>query len=1294
MARGERPLDDGDDPVLRFAADLRTLRVKAGTVPYRELARRAHYSAAALSEAAGGRKLPSLAVTVAYVAACDGDTDAWTRRWHDVAGELATETGPDSDQSTTELVPYVGLAMFRQEDADRFFGRERLVAMLVDQVVRHRLVVVVGPSGSGKSSVLRAGLLHHAHVRAVLGVPGGPAVVFTPGVHPLEECAARLAAVVGTDVGSVLASLRQDSRGLHLVGLQAGADQSADRDLLVLVDQFEELFTLCDSEVERQRFIDLLHTAASADGSRTRVVVSVRADFYAHCLQYPELVEALRDAQVVVGPMRTSELRATITQPALRAGYRVENSLLSQLIADVTGQPGVLPLLSHALLETWRRRRGNTMTLNGYLLAGGIADSIARAAEAVYGELTEVQQNRARHLFTRLVVLGDGTEDTKRRLDTAELDADDPDTMAVLAKLAAARLVTLDHATIEIAHEALIRSWPRLRAWLSDDRDSLRAHRALTVAAGAWQSAGHDPELLYRGTRLADAEERFDIRALTKRERDFLQHSLQERARQQAAARRQTRRLRTLLALATVMLVVAATTTGFALSAQRSSNEQRVTAVARNALSQAAALRDLNPALALQLDLATYRISGLPEARAALVGAFATPYAARLTGHTNAVTSVAFSPSGDSVVSASSDHTLRLWSPGPGHPRQLAVVTLPDIVQWAGFSPDGHVLAARVGGAVRLYDVTDRANPRDLATLPAPDGLALSFGTRFSPDGRWFVGAGANGAGDGILSFWDITDPDQPSGPTLVAAGTGRVTQLAFSPDGHVLASANATSPDYATSSHELRLWDVSDPRRPVELTRVPGFTAPVAVLRFSTDGRTLVAGQAFSEPTLFDTTDPHHPQPLPRLGGQVGEVTSASFSPDGHTLALGTSNRTTRLWDLTDPRRPQPVTTFTGSEYGANDLAYSPDGHTLAFGAVDGTVRLEDTTPFDFAVRAHGPTYMTMFSPDGTTLATGYSDGSIELSNTADPYHPRRLGEIVTGSRTEIFAMAFSPDGHSLAAASLDGTAGLWNVADPSRPEKIALVSTHDSLPPTSPSAVAISPDGRALVVGYLTNSVQLWDISDPRHPIPRHTITNLPGIAYALDFRPGSALLAVGAGNDVRFYDLADLRAPRMLGSTAPGGRVNTIDWHPDGHTLLILSSEPTMGLWDVADPARPRLTTSFPLITTTLRASISPDSHTVAAGTNDHIVELWDITGPNPRRVASLTSPTPSDIVAFSPTNNVVATAGAERLTPGSFPHLWDTDTDRIAAHLCDTVWPRITPTEWTQYFPGLPYQPPCP
>ena len=434
VPRSERPLDDDGSPLGRFAADLRKLREKAGSPPYRKLSRLAHYSSTTLADAAAGRRLPSLPVTLAYVRACGGDPAEWETRWRALSAELspADEAAPDPGEPVTDC-PYVGLGAFQPGDAGRFFGRERLTDELEALVRARRFAVVFGASGSGKSSLLRAGLL--PRVTGDEAPEPWTAVVLTPGPHPFEECAARLAALTGGSAAALHDDLTGHPRALHLTALQALADRPDAAQLLLVVDQFEEVFTLCADERERAGFIEALAFAARAANSRVRVVLGVRADFYAACSPYPDLVDAVQRSQLLVGPMSPEELRRAVSAPAVQAGCAVESALLARVVAEATGQPGSLPLVSHALRETWRRRRGNTLTVSGYEAAGGIPHALANTAETVHAALSEDEQRLARGIFLRLVSLNEGTGDSKRRVARDELP---PSTAPLLEALARA----------------------------------------------------------------------------------------------------------------------------------------------------------------------------------------------------------------------------------------------------------------------------------------------------------------------------------------------------------------------------------------------------------------------------------------------------------------------------------------------------------------------------------------------------------------------------------------------------------------------------------------------------------------------------------------------------------------------------------------------------------------------------------------------------------------------------------------------------------------------------------------
>ncbi|MEU0031291.1 hypothetical protein [Streptomyces sp. NPDC006335] len=467
MGRREKPVDPEAGPVQRLAYDLRLLREKAGKPPYRDMAERAGYSTTALSQAAAGDQMPSLALVRAYTQVLGADPEEWERRWREVDAEVRAP-------SAEERAPYRGLARFEPGDSDLFFGRDKQVGELLELVRVCRFAAVFGASGSGKSSLLRAGLI--PALRQERG-PDRPAVVrvLTPGERPAHTHE------------SVLTPL------------------DGDLDTWVLVDQFEELFTLCHDREERDRFLELLLRARDPS-SRLRVAIAVRGDFYGHCGTHPHLAEAVSRANLLVGPMSRDELREAITGPATAAGLNVERVLTTQVIDEVADQPGALPMLSHALLETWRRRRGRTLTLAGYQETGGVRGAIAASAEQVYGGLAPEQARTARRILLRLIAPGDGAADTRRPAPRAELE---PGAGEVLERLAAARLVTLDGDAIELAHEVLITGWPRLAGWIEEGRDRLRAQRHLGESARAWEELDRDAGALYRGTRLAHAEELF-----------------------------------------------------------------------------------------------------------------------------------------------------------------------------------------------------------------------------------------------------------------------------------------------------------------------------------------------------------------------------------------------------------------------------------------------------------------------------------------------------------------------------------------------------------------------------------------------------------------------------------------------------------------------------------------------------------------------------------------------------------------------------------------------------------------
>jgi WD40 repeat protein len=1264
------------------------------------------------------------------------DLAHWQRLWERaLADPVGDRVAPPAEENRRPpaqeppvsggVCPYRGLAPYRQEDVRWFFGRERSTSALVAQLRAAErtggLVMLVGASGAGKSSLLNAGLVPAVRGGALrdgrnnsnghgTGVPTqAPDETATdrvlhlvPGADPLGELVRRI-----PDLTAVAADARRaeqeatenpgapGSDSPHVaqaareaVAAWASREVPAESRPVVIVDQFEEAFTLCPDEADRRTFIQLLHAActppAGADGpAPVLVVLGIRADFYERCLGYPELAAALQHRHMVLGPLTSAELREAVTGPAKAVGLELEPGLAELILREVSADgprgahdAGVLPLLSHALLATWQRRKAGRLTLAGYRAAGGIQGAVAATAERAWSGLDPAARTAARLLLLRLVRLGEDTQATRRRgtrRQLAEESADPGKTEESLEALVRARLVTLDAETVEITHEALLHAWPRLRHWIDDDRGDQLLRQRLEEDGRAWEDSGRDSSLLYRGSRLVQARSWARSAGdtyLTRSAVEFLAAAVRLRKRSVWLGRAA---VATLVALALVA-------GGTAVIASK----QRDDAVFEQVLAEADRVQGTDPSLAAQLDLVAHRLRPDDEGTySRLISVVNAPLATPLSGHTGAVYLTSFSRDGRTLATASYDRTVRLWNVAdPRRPEPLGR-PLTGHTSWvssAVFSPDGHTLAsAGDDGTIRLWDVTDPAHPAPLGK-PLTGHRGTIYLVAFSPDGHTLASAGE----DHTVRLWNTADPRRAQQLQVLRGHTAAVRSLAFGPDGHTLAAGG--------DDDTILLWNTADPRRPKPYrTALKGHTDLVHSVAFSPDGHTLASGSADDTIRLWNVTDPARPSALGSpLTGHTGPIWSVAFSPDGGRLAAASADSTASLWNVSDPASPSQVgEPFTGSSGEMYALGFSPDGRTLVTGSGDSTVRLWPLPASDIIGRTGA------FRPDGRVLATAARDGRLRLWEVTRPGRPVPLGKPFMPADGGHRAPLFSPDGRTLAVLTDNQAVYLWNVGDPSHPvaagSPIRLRTRF-----VGPDTLAFSPDGRTLVTAHDDRTLQLWNIADPTHPVALgRPLTGHRGYINAVAFSPDGHTLASGsADSTIRLWNVTDPARPTRLGRlTEHSGPVNALAFSPDGRTLAGGGDDDTVRLWNVGRPASASAL-GAPLIghTEAVKSlTFSPDGHVLASGGNDNTVRLWNVGHPaSATPIGQSMSPNAKSgtFLSFSPRGRVLGvSSGADTV------RLWSLDADAAIEHICSVTRGVLTPQKWHEYLPRLSYDPPC-
>lgn len=1179
--------------------------------------------------------------------------------------------------STMPSHPYQGLFAFREEDAPLFFGRETFTEQLVEAVQNKPLVGVIGSSGSGKSSVVFAGLIPRLRQAKNWKI-----IKFRTGERPFHALASTIVPILDSQVGRADRILR--TRQLALA-LQQGqwALQDLVEDivfeapgirLLLVIDQFEELYTLCRDVEERQRFLDrLLETVNHA--SQFTVVFTLRADFYGQVLSSRPFADALQGADIKLGPMNRKELEDAIIKPAEQFGVQIQPGLTVRILDEIKQEPGSLPLLEFALTQLWDKQSNGWLTHAAYNDIGGVKAALARYADEVYEQLSPAEQQRAERVFIQLVRPGEGTEDTRRVATRAEIGEDNWD---LAKRLADARLVVTGRIertveageqtsgeqtskveaeeTVEVVHEALIREWRRLRDWMDANRDFRTWQDRLKVEIREWEATRRDEGALLRGVSLATAEDWLQKRQaeLSPAEQEYIQKSLElrerelaererelaererertervhEQEREQAERLRLQRlailRLRGGLAVSLVLAVVAVGLSFVAESRRKQAEISEFKALSTS--SEALFIQDqkfdalmesLRAVSRLKQGARANNATRIQVASMLQQAVYGVRERNRIEGHDSPVNSVSFSPDGQMMASASADGTVKLWK------RDGDVVTTlgghSASVRSVSFSPDGKTVAtAGDDGTVRLWDLSGKQLTQ-WTHAEQFSGVGIRIGDK--PDGGGkntltmivmdvYANSPAKRAGVKPGDLILAVNGKDATGITAERAKEVIEKEIKGKPGTEVILRISRQG------SGELNIPIARDNVK-TQVYRVSfspdgkslATTGDDAVKLWSLDGKLL---QVFGEA---------------KREGHKGKVWDVSFSPDGQLIATASEDGTVKLWKPDGTH----IKTLTGFETTVFAVAFSPSGDAIVTADANGDVDLwyRDGKWIKTLGKHTGAAWDVSFSPDGKMIASVSGDSTVKLWSP-DVSATNNLIDTLKGHRNIVSAVSFSPDAKTIATASYDKTVRLWSVQS-------TLITFLESNSDTA-NDVSFSPDGKSLVSVTGDNKVKLWNRDGTLLGKPWNGQKALWVVSFSPD---GQTIASAGYDKAVKVWNLDGSLRTTLEGHS---DSVYSVSFSPDGKTIASASKDKTVRLWksdgtfikvleDNSKEENGFLVTSV---------SFSPDGKMIATASG-YTAKLWKSDGTllttlkDHRNIVSR--------VSFSPDSQVIATASADK------------------------------------------------
>lgn len=1113
--------------------------------------------------------------------------------------------------------PYKGLDSFSEKDVDLFFGRDAIVSNLVNRLHNLDFIPILGASGSGKTSLLRAGLIpvfkrNKSLADGIIPPLGQWKDIFiTPTANPLSKLATAIFPGDPKRQEELYFQMKDDHFALRrAVTENANAEKT---NLLLIVDQFEELFTLRDEKYEAARtgFIENLLAAAS---KTCKIIISIRADFYPHCLQYEGLRKALDTASESIGPMTRQELTMAIKAPAGEGRWEIQPGLLDVILEDVSGEPGALPLLSLALLETWVKRRGRTLTLSGYGEAGGVSGAIAKTAETNYDELGDLEKAAARRIFIRLTNFDEDGPDTRRRISHSELEGD-KEAQAVVQKLSKqlVRLMISSDEGIEVAHEALIREWPRLREWIDADRKGITIHRRITKAANEWQENEKDESFLDSGLRLQEAREwaKNHNKALTPLEHSFIEAS---KNKEERAAKRD-RRLSLIGTALLVILVMLAIGTwvingerNVAISAKATSESNASAAAANEAraitseeqakqqrqimslIAQSQSLLNTNgvqnsnlalsrlmTVAAMELDVDSQNNSLLTSWNYNLARNYNVPYQkiTELNGGQTPINDLAWDDAGEQLASASDEGEITIWDTIEWEPKQsLLESTVP--ISALVWSPDSSMLAAaNEDGTIFIWDTSNWKLTNSLKVHSDEIG-DISWNNK----GNLF----ASGSWDGKVVVWDTQTWTPIEEFSYVS--DSEITSLAWSSDDQFLSAGSMYG--------EIIIWNTLDWTLEKNLADPSNLIFDLA---WSTDDNELAVASGNGDILVWDSTNW---QLIATLKYHSGVVLEIAWDTSGERIASASSDKSVIIWDSI---KWEPLVTLTDIKEPLNSLTWESNGERLAAASDTGEIVIWDTVGWMPNYQLNGFSQTGAWNNDGKLLAIAQwnvSDNQQDIvlyEHGATGWSPTSF--IKTSHARDINSIAWSPDGSLLASGDGGDSIFIWDL---NNREPIKMLSHN----PAAINDIAWNRDGRYLAAasGAVEYGILIWD-AQSWGEAPVTILSDQAHGAYSLKWSPiDNRIASLHLFNKVIVWNPENWQPNEIvLQDNLP----TAIDWSPDGVRLAIAASDGAITIWDTIQWEAVALLEGHTARVNTLDWRI--DGKYLLSGSDDNNIIIWN-------------------------------------------------------------------------------------